>query len=163
MGGYFKSQLVDLSRKFGFIKEVRGQGLMLGMEIEFPCKQFVTDALAEGLLINVTHEKVVRMLPPGNVKVRFFVPQDVVGSLAAGRALAVRCDGCASEVAATITFVSSQAEFTPPVIYSREERSKFVFRVEARPAEPGRLRVGQPVTVRYLPPDHPVETSRAGR
>ncbi|MBS1824933.1 MAG: aspartate aminotransferase family protein [Acidobacteria bacterium] len=64
VGGYFKSQLVDLSRKFGFIKEVRGQGLMLGVEIEFPCKQFVTDALAEGLLINVTHEKVVRMLPP---------------------------------------------------------------------------------------------------
>lgn len=64
VGGYFKSQLVELSRKFGFIKEVRGQGLMLGMEIEFPCKQFVTDAMAEGLLINVTHEKVVRMLPP---------------------------------------------------------------------------------------------------
>jgi acetylornithine/N-succinyldiaminopimelate aminotransferase len=64
VGGYFKSQMVELSRKFGFIKEVRGQGLMLGMEIEFPCKQFVTDAMAEGLLINVTHEKVVRLLPP---------------------------------------------------------------------------------------------------
>ncbi|MBL8173414.1 MAG: aspartate aminotransferase family protein [Bryobacterales bacterium] len=64
VGGYFKSQLVELSRKFSFIQEVRGQGLMLGMEIEFPCKQFVVDAMAEGLLINVTHEKVVRMLPP---------------------------------------------------------------------------------------------------
>ncbi|MBL8231729.1 MAG: aspartate aminotransferase family protein [Bryobacterales bacterium] len=63
-GAYFQEKLRDLGRQFSFVKEVRGQGLMLGVEIEFPCKQFVTDALAEGLLINVTHDTVVRMLPP---------------------------------------------------------------------------------------------------
>lgn len=64
MGSYFRSELEQLAKQFSFIKEVRGQGLMIGVEIEFPCKHFVTDALAEGLLINVTHETVVRMLPP---------------------------------------------------------------------------------------------------
>ncbi|MCC6391019.1 MAG: aspartate aminotransferase family protein [Bryobacterales bacterium] len=64
VGAYFRSQLEDLGRKFAFVKEVRGQGLMIGVEMDFPCKQFVNDALAEGLLINVTHETVLRMLPP---------------------------------------------------------------------------------------------------
>lgn len=93
---------------------------------------------------------VVRMLPPGNVKVRFFVPQDLVGSLAVGRALAIRCDGCTSQIAAAVTFVSNQAEFTPPVIYSEETRSKLVFMIEARPAaaDAAKLHPGQPVSVR---------------
>lgn len=64
VGAYFKSELEDMGRKFSFVKEVRGSGLMLGIEIDFPCKDFVTDAMSEGLLINVTHDTVVRMLPP---------------------------------------------------------------------------------------------------
>lgn len=64
IGGYFRMKLTDLSRKFSFIKEVRGTGLMIGVEMDFPCKQFVMEAMQEGLLINVTHDTVVRMLPP---------------------------------------------------------------------------------------------------
>jgi HlyD family secretion protein len=89
------------------------------------------------------------MLPPANVKVRFFVPQTIVGSLAAGRAVSIQCDGCAADIPATISYVSSQAEYTPPVIYSNEKRSKLVFMVEARPslADAPKLRPGQPVSV----------------
>lgn len=92
---------------------------------------------------------VVRMLPPQNVKVRFFVPEAVVGSLAVGRAVAIRCDGCGAEIAATLAYVAPQAEFTPPVIYSNETRAKLVFMVEARPApdDASRLHPGQPVGV----------------
>jgi len=92
---------------------------------------------------------VVRMLPPGNVKVRFFVPQTLVGSLATGRAVAIQCDGCGADIPATLTYVSTEAEYTPPVIYSNETRSKLVFMVEARPApeSAARLHPGQPVTV----------------
>ncbi len=57
-------QLSELSRHFGFIREVRGYGLMIGMELDVPGKQIVLDALAEGLLINCTHETVLRFLPP---------------------------------------------------------------------------------------------------
>ena len=63
-GGYFASLLNDLKRKHPFIKEVRGFGLMVGMEMEIPGKQMVLDAMNEGLLINCTHETVLRFLPP---------------------------------------------------------------------------------------------------
>lgn len=93
---------------------------------------------------------VVQMLPPQNVKVRFFVPEPVVGGLAAGREVMVHCDGCAADVPATITYVSREAEYTPPVIYSNETRAKLVFMVEARPAvaDAAKLHPGQPVEVR---------------
>ncbi|MFO1397487.1 MAG: HlyD family efflux transporter periplasmic adaptor subunit [Burkholderiales bacterium] len=92
---------------------------------------------------------VVRLLAPGNVKVRFFVPESIVGSLAVGRAVSIRCDGCAAAVPATLTYVANEAEFTPPIIYSNETRSKLVFMVEARPApaDAAKLHPGQPVSV----------------
>jgi predicted acetylornithine/succinylornithine family transaminase len=64
VGGYFHVVLNELARKHGFVKEVRGFGLMLGMELTIPGKQIVLDAMAEGLLINCTHETVLRFLPP---------------------------------------------------------------------------------------------------
>ncbi|MGA8030683.1 MAG: aspartate aminotransferase family protein [Bryobacteraceae bacterium] len=64
VGGYFRMKLTELMRRFPFIKEVRGQGLMIGVELEFPCKHLVLDGLKEGLLFNCTHEKVLRFLPP---------------------------------------------------------------------------------------------------
>lgn len=64
VGEYFRSELRALQSTFKFIKEVRGEGLMIGVEIDFPCKQFVLDGFEEGLLFNVTHDTVVRFLPP---------------------------------------------------------------------------------------------------
>jgi HlyD family secretion protein len=83
------------------------------------------------------------------VKVRFFVPETVVGKLALGRALTIHCNGCAADVAAKITYLSSEAEYTPPVIYSNENRAKLVFMVEAHPsaADAVKLHPGQPVAV----------------
>jgi HlyD family secretion protein len=92
---------------------------------------------------------VVQMLPPQNVKVRLFVPEGIVGNIAAGRAMTVHCDGCAADVPVKVTYVSNKAEYTPPVIYSNESRSKLVFMVEAHPsvADASKLHPGQPVTV----------------
>lgn len=64
VGAYFRMRLSELQRRFGFIKEVRGQGLMIGVELDIPGKQFVLDAMADGLLINCTHDTVLRFLPP---------------------------------------------------------------------------------------------------
>ena len=93
---------------------------------------------------------VVQMLPPQNLKVRFFVPEAAIASLAPGRTIAIHCDGCAADLSARITYVSRAAEYTPPVIYSNESRSKLVFMVEARPApaDAPKLHPGQPVAVR---------------
>jgi HlyD family secretion protein len=95
---------------------------------------------------------VVRMLPPENIKVRFFVPQTVLGSLAAGRKVSLHCDGCAADIPATITFISSEAEYTPPVIYSNETRAKLIYMIEAHPTpeDAVKLHPGQPLAVRLL-------------
>jgi predicted acetylornithine/succinylornithine family transaminase len=64
VGGYFNLQLNELARKHSFVKEVRGFGLMIGVELTVPGKQIVLDAMAQGLLINCTHDTVLRFLPP---------------------------------------------------------------------------------------------------
>jgi HlyD family secretion protein len=94
-----------------------------------------------------TGRPVLALLPPDNVKLRFFVPETMVPKIALGDTVAVGCDGCPADLAARVTFMAQTAEFTPPVIYSLEERAKLVFLVEARPEKPAMLRVGQPVTI----------------
>ena len=90
---------------------------------------------------------IVALLPPANLKVRFFVPEAILPKLSIGEPVTISCDGCDPGLVARISFVARTSEFTPPVIYSVEERSKLVFLIEARPERPERLRVGQPVSV----------------
>jgi HlyD family secretion protein len=89
---------------------------------------------------------VVALLPPGNIKVRFFVNEATLPKLKLGDTVNISCDGCAP-VSAKISFIARSSDFTPPVIYSLEERSKLVFLIDARTDTPERLRVGQPVSV----------------
>lgn len=90
---------------------------------------------------------VMALLPPGNLKVRFFVSETLLPTLALNDIVHIRCDGCPDGLTARISFIARSAEFTPPVIYSLEERHKLVFLIEALPEKPESLRVGQPVTV----------------
>jgi len=92
----------------------------------------------------------LQLLPPGNRKVRFFVNEQERSSFAPGTIVKVSCDGCPDTLEATVSRVASQAEFTPPVIYSVESRDKLVYAVDARPdARSGAtLHPGQPVDVR---------------
>lgn len=90
---------------------------------------------------------VMALLPPANLKVRFFTPEGKLPTIKLGDTVKVSCDGCANDLTAAISFISRNAEYTPPVIYSLEERSKLVFLVEARPTQPDKFRVGQPVSV----------------
>lgn len=92
---------------------------------------------------------VVSLLPPGNVKARFFVPESKLGAVKVGQGVKLACDACGAPIDAKVTFIAPQAEFTPPVIYSKDNRSKLVFLVEARPSagDAPRLHPGQPVDV----------------
>jgi len=92
---------------------------------------------------------VVSLLPPGNIKVRFFVPEKQLGAVRIGQPVQMSCDGCGAPIAGAVTYIAPQAEFTPPVIYSRERREKLVFLAEARPAaaDATKLHPGQPVEV----------------
>jgi HlyD family secretion protein len=97
-------------------------------------------------------QPVLALLPPGATRARFFVPQDELASIAIGQPVAIHCDGCGAPIAARIDFIATQAEYTPPVIYSNSQRARLVFMVEARPdAKDGvRLKPGQPVDVRRV-------------
>lgn len=90
---------------------------------------------------------VLSILPPGNMKIRFYVSEPDLPKLSIGGAIRVACDGCSGDLAGKIYYISTTAEYTPPVIYSQDERSKLVYLVQARPDNPLNLRVGQPVSV----------------
>jgi HlyD family secretion protein len=92
---------------------------------------------------------VASLLPPSNVKIRFFVPEPIVGRIKPGQTVNFSCDSCGAPMSATIVFISDRAEFTPPVLYTRENRAKLVFLVEAKPSQEvaARLNPGQPVDV----------------
>jgi HlyD family secretion protein len=92
---------------------------------------------------------VVALLPPQNIKVRAFVPETQVHALHQGDRVQVIVDGAPGPLAGQISFISPHAEYTPPVIYSRENRSKLVFMIEATfdPNTAATLHPGQPVDV----------------
>ena len=90
---------------------------------------------------------VLPIMPPGNMKVRFFVPEPELPKLAIGDEVRVTCDNCAADLSAKIYFIATSAEYTPPVIYSLDERNKLVYLIQARPSRPDSLRVGQPISV----------------
>jgi HlyD family secretion protein len=95
-------------------------------------------------------QAVLALLPPEGRKARFYVPEAELGGLAVGQAVQLHCDGCGTPIAAHITRIATQAEYTPPVIYSNSQRARLVFLVEARPdaADAPRLHPGQPLDVK---------------
>lgn len=114
-----------------------------------PAAARVTDTFYEPGEYVAAGSPVVELLPPGNVKVRFFVPETLLGSISLGQEVTVGVDGAPGPVAARIDWISPEAEYTPPVIYSSQSRAKLVFMVEARPApeDARRLHPGQPLDV----------------
>ena len=102
---------------------------------------------------------VLSIMPPGNMKIRFFVPESELPKLAIGDEVRVSCDNCSADLTAKIYFIATSAEYTPPVIYSLDERNKLVYLIQARPSRHDALRVGQPISV-YLNPKTPVAEKR---
>jgi HlyD family secretion protein len=93
-------------------------------------------------------QPIVALLPPQNMKVRFFAPEDTLAQLPVGARVLVSCDGCAEPLAARVSFVAREPQFTPPVIYSLDQREKLVFLIEARFEGATPIRPGMPVDVR---------------
>ena len=95
-------------------------------------------------------QPVAALLPPGGTKARFFVPESELGAIKTGEPVLIACDGCGAPIRARIDFIATNAEYTPPVIYSNTQRARLVFMVEAHPdpRDGLRLKPGQPVDVR---------------
>ncbi len=96
------------------------------------------------------NQPVLALLPDDRVRLRFFVPEAQVARYRPGRVVRFACDGCAKGMTAKIDFVNPVAEYTPPIIYSRESRQKLVFLVEAMPDRPRDLTPGLPIDVERL-------------
>jgi HlyD family secretion protein len=93
-------------------------------------------------------QPVVSLLPDANLKVRFFLPEEKLAAIRIGDTVAVSCDGCEDGLTAAVDRIATEAEFTPPVLYSKDSRSKLVFRIEAKPLGAAEaLKPGQPVDV----------------
>jgi HlyD family secretion protein len=114
-----------------------------------PVAARVADVLARPGETMAAGAPVVSLLPPGNIFIRFFVPEADLARMHRGDIVHLACDGCRGDINAMISFVSPQAEYTPPVIYSEESRAKLVYLIEARPPpnEAVLFNPGQPVTV----------------
>jgi len=93
-------------------------------------------------------QPIAALLAPENMKVRFFAPEAMLAQLPVGARVMVSCDGCTEPVEARVSFVAQEPQFTPPVIYSLEQREKLVFLVEARFDGATPIRPGMPVDVR---------------
>ena len=117
----------------------------------------VADVLAQPGEMIPAGTSVISLLPPQNIFVRFFVPETALSQIRYGERVGFACDGCRSGLGGRISFISPQAEYTPPVIYSETTRAKLVFRIEARPplGEAAQLNPGQPADVHPLAPRSP--------
>ena len=118
-----------------------------------PTNAFVQDTLYRAGEWVAAGKPVVQLLPPANLKVRFFVPETALPKIQPGQAVSVSFDGGKHGYSATVNYISTDAEFTPPVIYSQENRAKLVYMIEAKfsPADATDLRPGQPVDVQLNP------------
>lgn len=112
-----------------------------------PATGIVHDVIRHDGEIAGTAAPVLSLLPDGAVKLRLFVPETSVSAIARGSRLQVRCDGCPADLGAEVTYVADGPEFTPPVIYSLENRQKLVYLIEARPDDTLWLKPGQIVDV----------------
>ena len=98
-----------------------------------------------------TSAPILSILPPQNVFIRFFVPEEELANLVLGDEVQIGCDGCEEDLTANISFISAEVEFTPPIIYSVNNRQKLVFKAEARLPGGLPLRPGLPVDVNPVP------------
>lgn len=145
------------------VAAAENEALALGIavqELDWAARQKERLAPAAGIIQDTLYRvgeyvapgrPVLSMLPPGNVKIRFFVPESLLPTVALGDSIQVQLDGVPGRVPAKISFLSAAAEYTPPVIYSKENRAKLVYLVEAVPDSSliDKLRPGQPLEV-YL-------------
>lgn len=118
---------------------------------EAPADAVVSDTFFRpGEFVNAG-QPVLALLPPANIKARFYVAEGELAHVALGQAVRLSCDACGTPIDARVSFIATQPEYTPPVIYSNAQRSKLVFLLEARPvnvADGARLKPGQPLDVR---------------
>ena len=144
----------DAARQAAVASEISSSAAL--MQTEWKLDQRTIQATVAGVVEMVFHRQgefvtvgspVLAILPPQNIKIRFFVPEERVTEFSIGKTVRVMADGLATPIDASVSFIAKESEFTPPVIYSTEARQKLVFMVEARLPVGTVLRPGLPVDI----------------
>jgi HlyD family secretion protein len=165
-----EAALAQMRAPFGREPQIRAQQAAVGAaraamammqwrfdqrHVRAPAAGVVADVLARPGETVPAGGPVVSLLPPENIFVRFFVPEPMLAEVHYGDKVKLICDGCPAELTAAISFISPQAEYTPPVIYSESSRAKLIYRVEARPPlqQASLLNPGEPIAVRPIATD----------
>jgi HlyD family secretion protein len=146
-----ESQIVAAEAAVEAAEQARRQAevMLAQRRVTAPASGRVLDLLYRVGEVAAAGQPVVELLPPANLKLRFYVPEPQVAVLRHGQQVGVACDGCPEGLTATIDFIAPESEYTPPVIFSRAERAKLVFRIEARPTVPTpALKPGLPIEIR---------------
>ena len=100
-----------------------------------------------------TQHPILALLAPENIRIEFFVPVDSLAKLHMGQSITFNCEGCAKDSPAQVNYISPVAEYIPPLVYSRDNSDKLVFRVKAAIKQPLQFKPGQPVTVTVITND----------
>lgn len=119
--------------------------------IEAPVAGIVDRVYFDAGEVAATGAPILSIFPPDRLKAIFFIPEPERAGVRIGDRLSVTCDGCDDGMTARITYMASDPQYTPPIIYSRDERARLVFRAEALLEHADGLLPGQPVTLRPAP------------
>ncbi len=98
-------------------------------------------------------QPVASLLTPDNIKIEFFIPAGALSDLNIGKKISFDCDGCKQSNHAVVQYISPEAEYVPPLVYSRDNRDKLVFRIKANIDDSAQFKPGQPVVVTVLTND----------
>ncbi|MCI4680868.1 HlyD family efflux transporter periplasmic adaptor subunit [Rhodoblastus acidophilus] len=119
--------------------------------VHAPAKGIIQDVYFWPGEIVPSGQPILALLPPENRKIRFYVPEPQLARFRLGAKVAVSCDNCRPGLKARVIYISQQAEYTPPVIFSLQERGKLVFRVDARLDDPSvLLPLGLPISAKLV-------------
>jgi HlyD family secretion protein len=100
----------------------------------------------QGEFVSAEHP-IAALLPNDQIRIEFFVPARVLSTLQLNQKIFFTCDGCAEKNEATISYISPEAEYVPPLVYSRDNRENLVFRIKAHIEKPLSFKPGQPVII----------------
>jgi HlyD family secretion protein len=157
-----EARLRSLQISVGRVQEIEAQRAATEMaraalaSAEWKLQQRSAAAPATGRVVDTYYRSgemvpagaaVLSLLPDGALRVRFFVPEPRLPSIQIGAPVRVTCDGCSGTLEAQVSYVSPKPEYTPPVVYAGDARSKLVYLVEARSAALQGLHPGQPLDV----------------
>ena len=160
-----EARLRSLQTSVGRVQEIQAQRATTEMaraalaSAEWKLQQRSAAAPASGRVVDTYYRTgemvpagaaVLSLLPDGALRVRFFVPEPRLASIRIGAPVRVTCDGCSGPLEAQVSYVSPKPEYTPPVVYAGDARSKLVYLVEARSAALQGLHPGQPLDVQVL-------------